>query len=124
MARVGRASMDAVSWVRHPSGRVPGCVEVVTAVLDPVLEPLGFAPGQGGGSDGQAQVIYCRGAAHGTDSDCVDLVIDLVALPGWQITDVRYWGLPADRWHLEFDRQAALGDQVSGLAETLLRDLA
>jgi hypothetical protein len=36
----------------------------------------------------------------------VDLVVEIEAPPDWQITDVRYWGFPSDRWHLVFDRAA------------------
>jgi hypothetical protein len=43
--------------------------------------------------------------------------------PDWQITDVRYWGFPSDRWHLDFDRGARLGDQLAGLAQLLPSEL-
>jgi len=49
-------------------------------------------------------VIFCRVAIDSADDGCVDLVVDLEATPDWQITDVRYWGFPSDRWHLDFDR--------------------
>jgi hypothetical protein len=68
-------------------------------------------------------VIFCRGEIGSADGGCVDLVLDVEATPDWQITDARYWGFPSDRWHLEFDRGADLADQLSGLAETLPREL-
>jgi hypothetical protein len=92
---------------------------LVTKVLDPVLEPLGFARGQGGRSGARGQVIFCRGVGQGGDGACVDLVIDLEAAPEWRVVDVRYWGFPADRWHLEFDSGARLAAQLTGLALTL-----
>ncbi len=69
-------------------------------------------------------MIFCRGDGDSTDGGCVDLVIDLEALPDWHITDVRYWGFPSDRWHLDFDRHAPLLDQVTSLALTLPSELA
>jgi hypothetical protein len=96
----------------------------VVAVLDPILALLGFAPGQVGTGDGHGQVIFCRGDVHGADGGCIDLVIDLEATPHWHITDVRYWGHPADRWHLAFDSDADLATQLAGLARTLPDDLA
>jgi len=66
--------------------------------------PLGFAPGQVGVVGERGQVIFCRVAIDSADDGCVDLVVDLEATPDWQITDVRYWGFPSDRWHLDFDR--------------------
>jgi hypothetical protein len=92
---------------------------LVTDILDPVLVPLGFAPGQVGGVGDRGQVIFCRGEIDSPDGGCVDLVVDLEARPRWQVTDVRYWGLPSDRWHLLFDRRASLADQLAGLAQTL-----
>jgi hypothetical protein len=53
----------------------------------------------------------------------VDLVLDLGAEPDWQITDVRYWGFPSDRWLLGFDRGAGLADQLADLAQILPREL-
>jgi hypothetical protein len=81
-------------------------------------------------------VIFCRGDAHSTDGDCVDLVVDLELAvdlepcpdlepsPDWRITDVRYWGFPSHRWHLGFDADAALADQLTGLAQSLPSQLA
>ena len=89
------------------------------ATGDPVLTPLGFAPGQAGAADGRGQVIFCRGDAGSTDGDCVDLVIDLDASPDWHVIDVRYWGYPADRWHLPFDVDADLETQLAHLSTTL-----
>ena len=96
----------------------------VTAVLESVLTLLGFAPGQAGAGDGRGQVIFCRGEGHAADGGCVDLVVDLEATPEWHITDVRYWGHPADRWHLAFDADSELEDQLARLARTLPDDLA
>ena len=91
----------------------------VAGALDPVLTPLGFAPGQAGGAGGSGQVIFCRGDVDSTDGGCVDLVVELEAMPDWHITDVRYWGYPADRWHLAFDAEGELATQLAELARTL-----
>lgn len=88
-------------------------------VLDPVLTPLGFAAAQGGVSDGVGQVIFCRGLEGSTDDGCVDLVLDLEASPDWHVTDVRFWGFPAERFHLPFDEAADLAGQLAELARTL-----
>jgi hypothetical protein len=96
----------------------PG-LDLVTKILDPVLVPLGFAPGQVGVVGDRGQVIFCRGAIDSADDGCVDLVVEVEAAPNWQITDVRYWGFPSDRWHLDFDRGAYLADQLAGLVQTL-----
>jgi hypothetical protein len=92
---------------------------LVTEILDPVLVPLGFAPGQVGVAGGRGQVIFCQGEMDSADDGCVDLVVQVEATPDWQITDVRYWGFPSDRWHLDFDRDAHLAEQLVGLAQTL-----
>jgi hypothetical protein len=97
---------------------------MVREVLDPVLVPLGFAPAQVGLDGELGQAIFCRGQTGSPDGGCVDLVLDLAAAPDWRITDVRYWGFPSDRWHLEFERAAALADQLAGLALTLPGQLA
>ena len=67
----------------------------------------------------RGQVIFCRGETDSPDGACVDLVVEVEATPDWRITDVRYWGYPSDRWHLDFDRDASLTDQVAGLAHSL-----
>jgi hypothetical protein len=95
----------------------------VTEILDPVLVPLGFAPGQVGVAGGRGQVIFGRGEMDSADDDCVDLVVEVEATPDWQITDVRYWGFPSDRWHLDFDRDANLAEQLAGLTQTLPSEL-
>ena len=87
--------------------------------LDAVLAPLGFAAGHAGAGDGRGQVIFCRGLLDGGDGACVDLVLDVEALPDWRIVDVRYWGFTDDRWHLPFDRGARLVDQLDDLAQRL-----
>ena len=111
-------------FTAHPSPPPDPALDQIARALDPVLGPLGFAPGQTGATGGQAQVIFCRGDVDSVDGDCVDLVIDLVALPDWRIVDVRYWGFPSDRWHLAFAREEALAAQLSGLAQTLPVDLS
>lgn len=113
-----------VPFAPYPSVPDDAVVEQVAAVLDPVLAPLGFAPGQGGVAEGQAQMVFCRGEAGSPDGACVDLVVDLAATPGWRVTDVRWWGFPSDRWHLPFDSGADLAGQLQQLARTLPAALA
>jgi len=108
-----------VSWSRGPSPPPFGRPSLVVDVLDPALVPLGFAHGQVGVTDERGQVIFCRGQTDSVDGGCVDLVVEVEATPQWHITDVRYWGFTSDRWHLDFDRDAGLADQLAGLAETL-----
>jgi hypothetical protein len=96
---------------------------LVPKALDPVLVPLGFAPGQVGVVGQRGQVIFCRGEANSADGGCVDLVVDVEATPDWQITDIRYWGYPANRWHLDFDRSGGLADQLAGLSRSLPSEL-
>jgi hypothetical protein len=102
----------------------PRNVALVAEILDPVLVPLGFAPGQVGAFGDRGQVIFCRGELDSPDDGCIDLVVEVEATPDWQIVGVRYWGFSSDRWHLEFGRGACLADQVEGLARTLPVDLA
>ena len=111
--------MTIVPFVAHPVPPHDPALDRVSAVLDPILTTLGFAAGQAGASGGRGQVIFCRGLVDGTDGGCVDLVVDLEAMPEWRITDVRYWGYPSDRWHLVFDPDSDLPAQLSGLALTL-----
>jgi hypothetical protein len=106
---------------RSPSA--DGAPDLVAEVLDPVLGPLGFAPGQIGVEGGRGQVIFCRGEADSTDGGCVDLVVEVEATPGWRIADVRYWGFTSDRWHLAFAQDGGLADQLAGLAKSLPKDL-
>lgn len=96
---------------------------LVTEHVDPVLTPFGFASGLTGVAARSGQVTYCRGFVDSEDGGCVDLVVDLNAFPEWRVVDVRYWGFPADRCHLWFDRDAALQDQLIGLAQSLPRQL-
>ena len=98
---------------------VPTRIERVAEVLDPILVPLGFAPGQAGAHQGRGQVIFCS-----TDGDCIDLAIDVEAAPDWQIVDVRYWGFPSERWHLDFVAGADLAHQLDHLARSLPAALA
>jgi len=102
-----------------PGPPPPAALDRVADVLDPILTPLNFAAGQAGASADQGQVIFCRGLIDSTDGACVDLVVDLEARPDWRITDVRYWGFTSDRWHLAFESEADLSDQLSDLAQTL-----
>ena len=110
-------------WSRIPSRSRDGGPDLVTEILDPVLVPLGFAPGQVGVVAERGQVIFCRGRIDSAADGCVDLVVEVEATPDWQITDVRYWGYPTDRWHLDFDRGARLADQLAGLAQSLASEL-
>lgn len=103
----------------YPYPPTPVEFERVATVLDPVLSPLGFAPGQAGGDQQGGQVVFCRGLVDSVDGGCVDLVIDLGATPDRRITDVRYWGFPSERWHLEFARDAPMSEQLEALARTL-----
>lgn len=107
-----------------PQNPNPSEIEEVAEALNRVLTPLGFAAGQGGASRHSGQVIFCRGQVDSIDGECVDLVIDLEARPDWRIVDVRYWGFPSERWHLDFDAGAALTDQLTNLVRTLPVTLA
>jgi hypothetical protein len=118
------ATMTIVPFVSYPVAPHDPALDRVAAVLDPILTTLGFAAGQVGASDGSGQVIFCRGLVDSTDGGCVDLVVDLQAMPEWRITDVRYWGYPSDRWHLAFDADSDLQAQLSGLARTLPNELS
>ena len=69
-------------------------------------------------------MIFCRGFVDSSDGGCVDLVVDLMAMPDWRITDVRYWGYPSDRWHLAFDADSDLPAQLYRLAATLPEELS
>ena len=111
--------MDAVPWAAHPLPPLDPQILAVSTVLDPVLAPLGFAPGQGGASDRTGQVIFCRGFVDSDDGGCIDLVVELEAAPAWRVTGVRYWGFPEDRWRLPFLHHADLADQLADLARTL-----
>lgn len=106
-----------------PSRSEAGGPRLAAEILDPVLVPLGFAPGQVGVEGDGGQVIFCRGDVGSVDGGCVDLVLDIERATEWRITDVRYWGFPSDRWHFDFDRGANLADQLSGLARSLPHDL-
>jgi len=111
--------MSAVPFVASPLPPHDPALDLVATVLDPVLTPLGFTPGQAGASDGHGQVIFCRGSEHSSDGGCVDLVVDLATTPDWRITDIRYWGYPAERWHLPFLRDGELAAQLAQLVRTL-----
>lgn len=116
--------MGCVPFALHPVAPQDPALEQVAAALDPVLSALGFAPGRAGAADGHGQVIFCRGFVDGTDGSCIDLVIDLEAVPDRRITGVRYWGFPSDRWHLPFDPDTNLTAQLTELARTLAIELA
>jgi hypothetical protein len=75
-------------WSRQPDRTRPGVEpaaipsrsgqaspDLVTEILDPVLVPLGFAPGQVGDVGEPRQVIFCRGEIDSADGGCVDLGI-------------------------------------------------
>ena len=112
-------------WAPHPDAASSNpALELVTSSLDPVLMPLGFAPGQAGATQSQGQVIFCRGDTDSEDDGCVDLVVGLEAAPEWRVVEVRYWGFPSDRWQLDFDSDATLLEQVKRLAERLPQQLA
>lgn len=112
-------------WAAHPDAESSNrALDLVISALDPVLVPLGFAPGQAGATKDEGQIIFCRGDTDSEDDGCIDLVVDLEAVPDWRVVDVRYWGFPSDRWHLDFDRDATLREQVAGLAERLTEQLA
>jgi hypothetical protein len=117
------ARIASVAFTSYPVPPHDPAIDRVATVLDPVLTPLGFVPGQAGADGVRGQVIFCRGDVHSAEGGCVDLVIDLEAIPEWHITDVRYWGHPTDRWHLAFDADADLATQLAGLARTLSDDL-
>jgi len=112
-----------MAFDRSPQAPLDPAGDSVAAVLDPVLVPLGFAPGQAGASKGQGQVIFCRGFENSPDDGCVDLVVDLYAAPDWRISDVRYWGYPSERWHLTFDAEGDLATQLAKLAQSLPAEL-
>ena len=109
---------------QHPLPPHEPAVDRAAVVLDPSLALLGFAAGQAGASGAHGQVIFCRGFVDSTDGGCVDLVVDLEAMPDWRITGVRYWGYPSDRWHLPFDPHSNLPTQLSGLVRTLPDELS
>jgi hypothetical protein len=115
--------MMIVPFAPYPVPPHDSALDRVAEALDPVLVPLGFAPGQAGAADGHGQVIFCRGDIGSIDGACVDLVVDLEAKPDWRITDVRYWGSPSDRWHLTFDATSELIVQLTSLAPTLPDEL-
>ena len=119
--------MEAVPFAPYPVPPHDQAIEAVAEVLDPVLVPLGLAAGQTCASGDQASVTFCRGLEDSTDDACVDLVVDLVvdlaAAPEWRIVDVRYWGFPAERWHLTFPLDGDLATQLAALAATLADQL-
>ncbi len=106
-------------FAAYPLPPIDPTLNAAAERLNPLLEPMGFHAGHAGSSDGRAQIIYCRGFEGSLDDGCIDLVVDLEFAGDWRITDVRYWGFPSDRWHLAFDRDADLADQLAGLERTL-----
>lgn len=115
-----RSRPQAVPGVAPGQARSdPSVAIAIREILDPVLVPLRFAPGQVALAEADGRGIFCRGNVDSPDAGCVDLVLDLGATPEWHVTDVRYWGFPADRWHLAFDALADLPEQLRGLARTL-----
>jgi hypothetical protein len=111
--------MGAVPFAPYPLPPRDPALDVVAEELDPVLVPLGFAAGQTCESGDHASVTFCRGLEYSTDDACVDLVVDLAAATDWRIVDVRYWGFPAERWHLTFPLDGDLATQLAALAGTL-----
>lgn len=93
-------------------------IEVIGRVLDPALTPLDFAPAQPGTNGDEGQVIFCRGLFDSIDGGCIDLVLDVEAVPEWHIVTVRYDGFDDDLF-LEIDRSADLDEQVADLARRL-----
>ena len=112
--------MPSVAFPLPPHDSV---LDEVAGVLDPILVPLGFAQGQLGASEREAQVIFCRGDVGSDDGGCIDLVVDLRANPAWRITDVRYWGFPSERWHLAFPADSDIRIQLKALSRTLPTEL-
>jgi hypothetical protein len=111
-------------WAPHPFCEpIPTEVERIAEVLDPVVTPFGFAPGQAGVADGSGQVIFCRGIWDSTDGGCVDLVIDVGRDSDWRITGVRYWGSPSKEWQLDVEPDGELANQLDELARTLASKL-
>jgi hypothetical protein len=112
-------------WAADPFCEpIPIEVERIAQVLDPVVTPLGFAPGQAGVADGRGQVIFCRGIWDSADGGCVDLVVDAARDTEWRITGVRYWGSPSNEWQLGVEPDAELSNQLDELARTLPSKLA
>src|SRR5215207_1057602 len=106
-------------WAANPLPPHDPVLDRVAQVLDPVLVPLSFAAGQLSSSGSEAQVIYCRGLIDSLDGSCVDLVLDLHAIPSWRITDVRYYGFPGERMHLALVEASELDRQLEALVRTL-----
>lgn len=90
-------------------------VNLVSAILNPVLLPLGFAPGQEGTSRVGGGVLFCRADNSG---GCDDLILDLAAGDGWRIVDVRYDGYPSQSWSPNYEG-TSLAEQLHNLAQTL-----
>ena len=123
LARPG-ARIGVVPFVAYPLPPHDPALDVVAAAIDPVVSPLGFASGSLGCSGDRAQVTFCRGLLGSIDGACVDLVVELEAVPDWRIIAVRYWGFPVERWHLRLPAGRDLTDQLEQLRQTLPHDLA
>lgn len=124
VGRIQRVCDDGLMpFAPYPDPAVDRALESVVAALDPILVPLGFAPGQPGQSGSSGQVVFCGGLEHSTDGGCVDLVVDLEADPDWHVIAVRYWGYPAHRWHLSLATSVNLPEQLVALAHTLPDEL-
>ncbi len=121
--RPSKCDYGRVPWAPFPVPPHDPALDLISVVLDPVLLPLGFAPGQTGASEAHGQVIFCRGLTDSVDGGCVDLVVDLEATPEWRITDVRYAGFPSDRWHLTAPSDPNLEGQLATLVRTLADEL-
>jgi hypothetical protein len=123
VGRRGHGKMSSMPATSYPDADAGEALQHVTHRLDPVLRPLGFAPGQIGADGSRGQVVFCRGLVDPVDDGCVDLVLDVEATPERRVVDVPSWGYPADRWHLDFD-QEPLVEQLRGLAQSLPTELA
>lgn len=95
----------------------------VTEVLDPILTPLGFAPGQRSDSEKATQVIYCRAHSVG-DRRSVDVVIDVCDSGSWRISRVSIDDGPDQMVrHLRLEQDADLLTQLDRLASTIVEDV-
>ena len=84
----------------------------------PGAHSAGVRVGTDRASEGQAQVIFCRGLTDSLDGGCVDLVA-LDVSPVWRITDVRYYGFPGERMHLAVPSGLCLDEQLAQLVRTI-----
>jgi hypothetical protein len=100
-----------------------GGPDLVTEILDPVLLPLGFAPGQVGVVAERGQVIFCRGEIESADGGCVDLVVEVEATPDWQSPTSATGGFRATDGTSTSTEVPALLISLAGLAQILPTEL-